>query len=106
MTINLIDPDLIDTVAVLRRVADDLDAERRATDRQVDVLLDGGWAGGAARAYLDGWEVWRAGCDEVLAALHAMAELIATARADLVRQDDAAHGALQALTADLLRRLS
>ena len=105
MTINLIDPDLIDTVAVLRRTADDLAAERRTTDRQVDVLLDGGWSGDAARSYLEGWEAWRAGCDEVLAALHAMAELIASARADLVVQDDAARASLRDLAADLVRRL-
>lgn len=105
MTINLIHPDLIDTVAVLRRTADDLAAERRTTDRQVDALLDGGWAGDAARSYVEGWELWRAGCDEVLAALHAMAELIASARADQVAQDDVAAASLQGLTSDLVRRL-
>ena len=106
MTINLVHPDLIDTVALLRRAADSLDAERRVTERQVDVLLDGGWSGGAARAYLEGWEAWRCGCDQVLAALHAMAELIASARVDLVTQDDNACTALQSLSSDLLRRLS
>lgn len=103
MTINLIDPDLIDTVAVLRRTADALDAERRATDRQVDALLDGGWAGAAARAYVEGWESWRAGCDELLAALHTMASLIASARADLVVQDGLASDALRSLGSHLGR---
>lgn len=106
MTINLIDPDLIDTVVLLRRTADELDTERQATDRQVEALLDGGWSGEAARAYLDGWEHWRSGCEEVLAALHTMAALIASARADLAAQDDSARAALQTLSSELLRRLS
>ncbi len=105
MTINLFHPDLVDTVALLRRVGDSLETERRATDREVDTLLDGGWSGGAARAYREGWEEWRAGCDDVLAALHTMAELITRARAELVERDDTTRVDLTSLSAHLVGRL-
>ena len=105
MTIDLVHTDLLATVAELRDVADALKAERRRTDRAVGVLLDGGWSGRAASAYLDGWEEWRRGCDQVLAALATMAELVATCRTGLVEQDEAGAAGLRALAGELLARV-
>ncbi|MDO9456586.1 WXG100 family type VII secretion target [Nocardioides sp.] len=105
MTLNLVHTDLLTTVAELRDVASTLEAERRRTDLAVDVLLDGGWSGRAAAAYLEGWEDWRTGCDQVLAALASMAELIALARADQVERDEQAAAGLRALAGDLLAKV-
>jgi uncharacterized protein YukE len=69
------------------------------------VLLDGGWSGRAATAYVRGWEEWRAGCDQVLAALSSMAELIAACHAEQLEQDDRAAAALRSLAADLLAKV-
>lgn len=101
-TLNLVHTDLVAAVADLRDVVSTLEAERRRTDRAVDLLLDGGWSGRAAEAYLEGWEDWRRGCDEVLAALASMAELIAVSRVDRVEQDSRAAEDLRAVAARLL----
>jgi WXG100 family type VII secretion target len=105
MTLNLVHSDLLSTVAELREVAAALSDERQRTDLAVDVLLDGGWSGRAATAYLEGWEDWRRGCDRVLAALASMAELIATCRTDQVEQDEHAAAALRALAGQLLAKV-
>lgn len=102
MTIELVHHDLLTTVAELRDVASALETERRRTDLAVDVLLDGGWSGRAASAFLEGWEEWRTGCDQVLAALASMAELIACSHADQVEQDERAAAGLRALAGTLL----
>lgn len=106
MTLNLVHADLTDAVAELRDVADTLETERRRTDRMVDVLLDGGWSGRAAAAYLEGWEEWRRGCETVLAALASMSELIGGAHADQLEQDEVTAAGLRALAADLLTKVS
>lgn len=96
--IQLSHPDLADTVAALHRVSDDLERRRRVTERQVDLLLDGGWSGRAASAYLEGWEEWRSGCADVLGALRTMTTLMLEAGAELDGADDAARGALASVT--------
>lgn len=98
--------ELITTVAELRFVASALEARRRRTDLAVDVLLDGGWSGRAASAYLEGWEEWRAGCDQVLAALATMAELVDAAHADQVEQDEHVSAGLRVLAGQLLAKAS
>lgn len=95
--IDLVHDDLAAAVAELRDVADALTAARRRTDLVVDVLLDGGWSGRAADAYREGWDDWRDGCDRVVAALAAMAELIGRAHADQVSTDEHAAAALRTL---------
>lgn len=75
MTVQLIPADLVEAVADLRRVHALLGDARRQAAREVDVLLDGGWAGRAAEAFAGGWDEWRAGCEEVLGALDTMAAL-------------------------------
>lgn len=104
-SLNLVHTDLLDTVAELRDVACTLQSQRRRTDLAVDVLLDGGWSGRAAEAYLEGWDEWRRGCDEVLAALASMAELIAATRVDQIEQDESAAAGLRALTGALLSKV-
>ncbi|GAA5145886.1 hypothetical protein GCM10023340_15950 [Nocardioides marinquilinus] len=97
----LLHPEVAAAVAELRDVADRLVARRRATDRAVDVLLDGGWSSRASLAFAEGWQEWRSGCDEVVAALATMAELVAVARSRAAEQDDAAAAGLRALTVSL-----
>lgn len=103
--LQLSHPDLAATVAALQRVSDDLERRRRVTERQVDVLLDGGWSGAAARSYLEGWEEWRLGCDEVLGALRSLTALILDAGAEADGADDSARTALVSLTRRLVERL-
>lgn len=97
--------DLVVTVAELRRISDDLDRQRATCERAVDLLLDGGWTGAAARGYLEGWEEWRAGSAEVLSGLRTMAELILRAGADLAEADAGSRDLLTSLTARLGERL-
>jgi uncharacterized protein YukE len=106
MTLDLDHADLIAAVADLRDVACALDDRRRRTDLAVDVLLDGGWSGCAAAAYRAGWDEWRVGCEQVVAALASMAELISACHADQVEQDELAAAGLRALAADLLVKVS
>lgn len=104
--VQLVHPDLLAAVAELRDVADTLDARRRRTELAVDVLLDGGWSGRAADAFLEGWEEWRAGAAQVLEALATMAELIGRSHAEQVTQDEVAADGLRSLAGALLARVS
>ncbi|CAN5170391.1 hypothetical protein BH09ACT12_BH09ACT12_16100 [soil metagenome] len=104
-SVQLRHPDLTATVAELHRVGEALDHRRAVAERQVDALLDGGWSGAAARAYLEGWDGWRSGCAEVLTALRTMTDLIVAAGAELDTADDGACTALATLTGRLVERL-
>ena len=97
MTLDLVHADLTSTVAELRDVASALEAQRRRAGLAVDALLDGGWAGRAAAAYREGWEEWRVGCAQVLAALSDMADLVGVCHADQVEQDELTAAVLRAL---------
>lgn len=105
MTITLSHPDLAQAVAGLRRVGDVLHRRRSITERQVDALLDGGWSGAAATAYLEGWQEWRAGCDEVLESLATMADLVVAAGVDLDTADVGVRDVHESLTGRLVERL-
>ena len=98
MTIVVSHPDLAQAVAGLRRTAERLHDRRRTTEQQVDLLMDGGWSGAAATAYLEGWQAWRAGCVEVLGSLEAMAGLVVAAGVDLDSADMGARDASDAIT--------
>ena len=88
------------TVTDLERAATRLHAERDRAARSVEELL-GTWSGTVATAYAQGWDAWRAGSDQVLAALEAMARLLAAADADLGGSDQAAGSALDRLAGRL-----
>lgn len=87
MTLNLDHTDLRGALAVLRSTHDMLLETQARTDRQVDLLLDGGWHGRAAAAYREGWTVWQRGCDQVLTALATMADLIDAHQHDVTDVD-------------------
>lgn len=101
MTLALVHDEIAAAVAELRDVAVTLADERRRTDLAVEVLLDGGWSGRAADAYLEGWTDWRAGCDQVLEALAAMAELVGSCAATQTELDESVAAALRSLAAAL-----
>jgi WXG100 family type VII secretion target len=105
MTILLSHPDLARAVAGLRLAGDALEQRRESVEAQVECLLDGGWAGSAAASYREGWEEWRAGCREVLAALEQMADLVVAAGDGLDAADSGARDACTVLAGRLQERL-
>jgi WXG100 family type VII secretion target len=55
---------------------------------EADALLSDGWQGGAAQGFAQGWQQWRAGAGEVLAALESMGQLLDTTGQNYVAVDD------------------
>lgn len=87
MTIQLLHHEFVSALVEIRRIDDELRQHRSRAEHSVDVLLDGGWSGRAAGSYLEGWERWRSGCDEILDALAHLADLLEQARRDLIGTD-------------------
>ncbi|WP_171048003.1 WXG100 family type VII secretion target [Nocardia cyriacigeorgica] len=55
-------------------VADELRSALESAARDVDSLADGGWRGGAATQFAEGWTELRDGGVQIIAALTGMAE--------------------------------
>lgn len=91
--------------AAVARAADELDEQRARIDARVRGFLGPGWSGGAAEAFHDAWDDWRAGAHHVARGLAATAELLDTAQRVLRREDEASRHALDRLSARLLERL-
>jgi ESAT-6 family protein len=62
--------------AALEEIGRDVRTEVGAVQALMDDLLGSGWQGQASAGFAQGWAQWRAGADEVLAALAAMANLL------------------------------
>lgn len=56
---------------------------------EADTLLSGGWQGGAAQGFTQGWQQWHSGASDVLAALESMGQLLDTTGQNYVAVDDA-----------------
>ena len=105
MTIEASHPAFRTALADLDRGVGRLTGCRDAISRDVATLLDGGWTGIAAEAFDDGWEEWRAGAAEVLAALATMRHLVADVHVDLTERDAAAAASLASVNRRLTDRL-
>lgn len=57
----------------------------------VEGLLDGGWSGGAATAFMTGWREWKQGAQDVCKALDGMAVLLGMAGRDFEDSDVFVH---------------
>lgn len=64
-------------------------------ESEVETLLGGGWQGGAARGFAQGWEQWRAGAREVLEALADMGRLLGDTGRDYDLTDEGAADSLR-----------
>jgi len=105
MTIQASHPAFRAALVDLDRGVDRLTDYRDGTGREVAALLDGGWAGIAADAFDRGWEQWRAGAAEVLAALASMRDLVAGVHDDLTERDTTSAAGLSAVGGRLADRL-
>ena len=105
MTIEASHPAFRTALADLDRGVEQLSGCRDRVSRDVATLLDGGWTGIAADAFDAGWEEWRAGAGEVLAALTVMRHLVADVHDDLTERDMGAAAALSSVGGRLHDRL-
>ena len=106
MTIQASHPAFRTALADLDRGVQRLTDCRDGVSRDVATLLDGGWSGIAADAFDRGWEEWRTGAGEVLAALATMRELVDDVHADLGGRDDDAAASLASVASRLDGRLT
>lgn len=90
-----------ETVADVRRAAEQLRSDRDRVARRVDALLDGGWRGAAATSYAEAWTDWTRAADTVLDGLAAMGDLLQAVDASLRRTDVTCGADLGRLTARL-----
>jgi ESAT-6 family protein len=73
--------------SMLAQISKDMNTELRTLRREMDALLGGGWQGGAANGFADGWEQWRRGANEVVDALHTMGRLLGDSGRDYNDRD-------------------
>ena len=59
----------------------------------------------AADAFVEAWDKWKAGADDVHEALAGMGELLGAVLRDFIAQDDASQASLDALSTRLIDRL-
>lgn len=78
---------LNDAIGRIDAIQRDLTSSRDRLEREVETLLDGGWSGGAARAFSNGWTTWDDDAGDVLVALDTMRGLMAAVVADLEGTD-------------------
>lgn len=62
--------------STLAQISQDVRAEMRVLQQEMDALLTSGWQGGAANGFAQGWEQWLHGANEVLDALQGMGRLL------------------------------
>jgi ESAT-6 family protein len=62
--------------ALLAQIHKDLRSETDVLRRTMDDLLTGGWRGGAANGFAQGWDQWLHGATDVLDALQRMSRLL------------------------------
>jgi WXG100 family type VII secretion target len=60
----------------LADITAEIESKLATLRRDVEGLLSGGWQGGAARAFADGWEQWQGGARRVVEALADMGSLL------------------------------
>ncbi len=70
------------------RIAREIQVEGAALARLTDELLDGGWSGGAAATYREGWAEWKTGANDLLEALETMAALLGQSRVSYEHVED------------------
>ena len=63
---------------------------------EVDAVLGGGWQGGAARGFAQGWDQWKTGANDVLDALRSVGHLLGATGRD--------YGVTDGTSADALRQ--
>ncbi|PZS32323.1 MAG: hypothetical protein DLM61_07040 [Pseudonocardiales bacterium] len=76
------------TGAILADISQEVRTEVAALQAQVEALLGGSWQGQSASGFAQGWEQWRGGANDVLAALAAMARLLGTTGQDYQVSED------------------
>lgn len=88
--------------AMLARLSEEVRAELKAVGSEVDGLLSGGWRGGAAEGFAQGWEDWQVGAHEVLEALATMGRLLGTSGGHYDASDSGVKGAVEQVGVRLL----
>ncbi len=83
-----------------------LRTDRDRIDGRVSGFLGSGWTGSAADTFVDGWEEWKTGAENVLQGLDAMGQLLDAAHRDFIASDDASQASLDRLSARLVDRLA
>ncbi|RBO79616.1 WXG100 family type VII secretion target [Nocardia puris] len=73
--LNVVPAEVSDTGQFVKLTAEELIAEVRSVDREIEQLMSS-WTGDAANAYLQGWQETRSGALEVLEALGTLADLL------------------------------
>ena len=89
----------------VRRAAGRLHEERAELDTLVTGFLGRDWTGPAAESFVDAWQRWRGGAQDVADGLAAMAALLAATRVDYEHVDDGSTAAVHRVAGHLLDRL-
>lgn len=89
----------------VRRAAGRLHEERAQLDALVTGFLGHEWTGPAADSFVDAWQRWVGGAQNVADALAAMGALLAVTRVDYERADDGSSAAVRRVAGRLVERL-
>jgi WXG100 family type VII secretion target len=89
----------------VRRAARRLHDERAQLDALVTGFLGHDWTGPAAESFVDAWQRWRGGAQDVADGLAAMGALLAVTRVDYEHADDDSSAAVRRVGGLLAERL-
>ena len=85
------------TRALISQVFEELQTGVRSLSETITELLGGGWSGAAANQFSAGWQEWRAGADQVLAALYSEGQALQATATSYADSDSATAGVLDRL---------
>ena len=89
----------------VRRAAGRLHEERAQLDALVTGFLGHDWTGPAAESFVDAWQRWRGGAQDVADGLAAMGALLAVTRVDYEHADAGSSAAVRRVAGHLMERL-
>lgn len=89
----------------VRRAAGRLHEERAQLDALVTGFLGRDWTGPASESFVDAWQRWRGGAQDVADGLAAMGALLAATRVDYEDADDGSSATIRMVACRLVERL-
>jgi WXG100 family type VII secretion target len=98
-------PALVTASHDVRRAAGRVHEERARLDALVTGFLGHDWTGPAAESFVDAWQRWRGGAQEVADGLASMAALLAQTEVDYEDADDGSASATRRVAGHLVERL-
>lgn len=104
-TVQLIHEAFTQAKTDVREGAGRLKQRRDAIDMRMTGFLGSGWTGVACESFVEAWEDWKLGADDVLEGLVGMGQLLEAVHQDFTQQDTESQQRLDQISARIIERL-